>query len=127
MVQAASIFSRPSESRRKLYLIVRADLPIGLQAAQAVHAQREFVHDYAEQEGEWYKESNTVVILNAENIDGLKALATKAIEQGIPCSAFCEIDLDNSLTAIALGWQAKKLVSSLPLAFKQKPELKMVG
>ena len=47
----------------KLYVVVRADLSPGVQAAQALHAHRAFVAEYPEVERVWFETSNTISIL----------------------------------------------------------------
>lgn len=121
MVQASRVHSRQTENTRdKLYIVLRQDLLPGLRAAQACHVLREFGEDYPEIDAEWFKDSNTIVLLDAPDEKALDALAKKAVQTDVPCSVFWEIDLDNSLTALALGPKGKKLVSGLPLAFKQE-------
>lgn len=119
MVQAARVYSRQSDTTRdKLYLITRANLPTGLRAAQFCHVSREFVSDYPETDLAWFQDSNTLVLLELPDEKALEELVIKAVQEGVPCSLFLEADLDNSLTAIALGPQGRKLVRKLPLAFR---------
>ena len=123
MVQAARIYSRQTEAtREKLYLITRANLPAGLRASQFCHVLREFVSDYPETDLEWFRDSNTLVLLEVADEKALEELVIKGVQDGQQCSLFMEADLDNSLTAIAMGPGAKRLLRSLRLAFKEKPE-----
>ncbi len=103
----------------KLYVIVRNDLNPGLQAAQACHALRLFVDEHKLEENKWFRYSNNIVLLQVQTKEELIALAYKAVTDDIPCSTFKEPDVDDEPTAIALlGRQAKKLVSTLPLALR---------
>jgi len=98
----------------KLYVIVRDDLPVGLQAAQACHAMREFQEGYPELERNWYANSKTLVLLKSPDIWGLAKAANDAF---IPIALNFEPDLQNALTAVALGpgCSARKLVKTLQL------------
>ena len=96
----------------KLYVVVRDDLPVGLQAAQAAHALREFQEQHPEIERAWYANSKTLVLLKAPD---LWSLAKAANDAHVPLALNFEPDLQNQLTAVALGVQAKKLVRALPL------------
>jgi hypothetical protein len=96
----------------KLYVIVRDDLPVGLQAAQACHALREFQESHPELERGWYANSKTLVLLKSPDIWGLAKAANDA---HVPLALNFEPDLQNTLTAVALGATAKKLVRALPL------------
>lgn len=73
-------------------------------------------HPAADQE--WFATSNTLVLLETANQQELGGLLRKAKEDGVDASAFHEPDLDDELTAIALGPQARALVRRLPLAFR---------
>lgn len=94
--------------------MVRADLSPGAQACQAAHALREFAARYPALEAAWFEDSNTLVILTSDDLEGLEARATAA---GEPCVRFVEPDWcpDGELTALALGPSARRILSSLPL------------
>jgi peptidyl-tRNA hydrolase len=96
----------------KLYVVVRDDLPVGLQAAQAAHALREFQEHHPEIERAWYANSKTLVLLKSTDI---WSLAREANLAKVPIALNFEPDLQGALTAVALGTQAKKLVRALPL------------
>lgn len=98
----------------KLYVVGRADLPPGLRAAQIVHAARVFAENHAEEEQSWYDQSNNLVLLEVKDEQALLALAAAAAHLHVAINR--EPDLDNQLTAIALGAGAKRLVRHLPLA-----------
>lgn len=95
---------------KRLYVVVRSDLPQGLQLAQACHAAREFtLRRPTEDVGE------NLVVLHATPGE-LACLVARA--DGL-CSTvpFHEPDLGGELTAAAFGLGARRLLSSLPLAF----------
>lgn len=103
---------------RKLYVVVRGDLSTGQQAVQAIHASQEFVFEHPVEAGSWHLRSNTLALLVVATEAELESLAVRAEISKIPVSRFREPDRDNELTAIALGYQAQRLVSQLPLALR---------
>ncbi len=102
----------------KLYVIVRADLPPGLQIAQSIHAARQFAADHQAVEQEWFRKSNTVAVLSVPDETALRKLKTKAEMKGVQYSEFREPDLSDSMTAMALAPTdaARRLCRALPLA-----------
>jgi len=101
----------------KLFLVTRRDLSAGLRAAMLCHALREFGAGFGEIDREWYTTSNTLVLLETEDLTSLSALADRAVQEGVPVSRFEEPDLGNVLAAIAIAPTGRKLVRDLPLAF----------
>jgi len=95
----------------------RADLSPGLRVAQMFHSLRQFQEDHDEIEAEWYRDSNTIVLLEVPDGEALTELASRAQEKGVTISEFSE-EPDLGLTALALGPDARRLVSSLPLALR---------
>lgn len=102
----------------KLYIVVREDLSPGAQTAQSLHAFREFIEYYPEIEKDWYKTSNTIVVLGCENEHALAYLRLGAVERGIKFSIFREPDMDNSMTAITFqpGSKTSEYLANLRLA-----------
>lgn len=94
----------------KLYIVVRKDLPQGLQLAQAVHAGRAFPDAVTSDEN--------VVVLHAESERHLWKLTAQALTAGNRAIYFEEPDLDNALTAASFDGRSKHLLRKLPLAFK---------
>ena len=97
----------------KLYVVVRADLPPGLQVAQACHALREFVHQYPEVDREWFSRSNNLVVLQVPSLAALEALVLRTEGAVAP---FYEPDLDGAMTAAAFA--DGRQLGSLPLALR---------
>jgi hypothetical protein len=95
---------------KRLYVVVRADLPAGLQLAQACHATREFGLQHPGEDV-----GDNLVVLQTSTEDELKALVEAA---GSVCKAvaFHEPDLGDQLTAAAFGLGAKRMLARLPLA-----------
>lgn len=98
----------------KLYIVVRDDLPVGLQAAQACHAMREYQEQHPQIERVWYDTSKTLVILKCTDI---WSLAREANLAKVPIALNFEPDLQGALTAVAIGpgRATRKLVQTLPL------------
>lgn len=103
-----------------MYIVVRSDLPPGLQIAQSIHAFREFCELYPQIESEWYTKSNYIVVLSANNIEHLTSLIDQCKDLDVKVAIFQEPDIDNQITAIAIepGDTSKKIVRRLPLALK---------
>lgn len=106
---------------KKLFLVVREDLPPGPQAVQSVHAAIQFVHEHPELELPWYLESNHLALLSVRNEFELRKFLAKAEILGIRTSQFTEPDLGNSLTSAAFepGQRSKRLLRRLDPALRQ--------
>lgn len=113
----ASIDSQ-TETHLKLYVVIRADLPPGAQAAQAVHGAFAFAMHHPIVARYWYHKSNNLVVLQVPNEACLKHLANQARDAGIDHAVFREPDFDDTVTAVAIEPAGRKLVSSLPLALR---------
>jgi len=115
-------FNAPEEagalpaSPTKLYAVVDSKLPPGAKACQTAHALRAYADAYPEIESKWWAESNTLVLLET---DAIMDLEIKAHKRGVSCVRFVEPDWapEGTLTALVLGPEGKRLVSSLKLAF----------
>jgi hypothetical protein len=107
--------SIPTE-RSKLYAVVRADLDPGSKACQAAHALRQYAEAYPFVEAAWWRASNTLVMLETDQLEALEAGAHAA---GVSCTRFVEPDWapEGTLTALVLGPDGKRLVRGLKLAF----------
>lgn len=101
---------------KRLYLVVRADLSPGQQAVQACHALREFVEEHPDADREWFRESQTLVLLSVPDERALARLGVKAVRAGVPHSCFREPDLNDSMTAIAIAPSGARLCKRFPLA-----------
>ena len=89
---------------------------------QAVHAAIQFANDYPDEQGKWFKASNTVVVLETKDEQSLHKLIQKLDINGLKYSKFFEPDIGNALTAIAIvpSPHAKRYCSNLPLAGKDR-------
>lgn len=103
----------------KLYLIVRADLAPGAQLAQACHALAGFALQHADAFRAWQTGTNNLVCLQCVDEPALRRIATEATARGDRGFENIEPDYGNALTAVALGEEARKFLSSLPLALKE--------
>ncbi len=93
----------------------------GYQLAQSTHAAIQFAQEHSEIHQEWFKQSNYLCMLAANNEAELIQLIDKAIAQNIKFSIFREPDIDDQITAIALepSIKSKKICSNLRLALKE--------
>lgn len=103
-------------------MIVDGSLPHGHQAVQAAHVAFNFSLEYPEMTREWFTKSQYLVILSVPCEADLESLGRDADGLHLRVSRYCEPDLDNSLTAIALGPQeaSRLLVARLPLAMREE-------
>lgn len=101
----------------RLYLAVREDLSPGLAAAQAVHAAFAFASEHAGVTGPWQRDSQYLVIVSVADETTLRQLHGRAVDAGIVTTLWCEPDLDDAATAVALepGEVARRLCSNFPL------------
>lgn len=98
---------------RALFVVVRDDLPPGLQLAQACHAARDFSlrHPGADV-------GENLIALAATHPD-LQDLVLRVAAGGLClCVPVHEPDLGGQLTAAAFGSEARPLLSCLPLALR---------
>jgi peptidyl-tRNA hydrolase len=105
----------------RFYIIVRDDLPPGLQAAQAVHAALAFFHKHPVSIGRWLLASNFLVIVSTPNEETLLDLITEAHTRGIAHVGVREPDVNDEVTAVALapGTAARQLCANMPLALRE--------
>ena len=106
-----------------LYILVRNDLPTGLQMAQACHAMSVFAHEHPAIYKEWFDASNNLVVLAVPSIKKLQAWQAAAGARNFPTSSFQEPDLGDQLTAIAAMPDDRRFFSALPCAGKRVPPL----
>ncbi|MFA6049959.1 MAG: peptidyl-tRNA hydrolase [Candidatus Paceibacterota bacterium] len=106
---------------QKLYVVSRRDLRPGAQAVQAMHAIREFVHKFPEQDKQWYQQSNHLCFLSVENELELVALMHQANAKGIHWAAFQEPDFEMEYTAVCLEptYSSKELCFGMPTALSE--------
>jgi peptidyl-tRNA hydrolase len=104
----------------KLYVVVRSDIPVGLQVAQIAHICFSFASEHSKQAKQWMKNSNFICVLSVPNEQSLVDLMNKAYMQRVKYSFFQEDDLNYQITAIALECceKSKRLCKKLPLAMK---------
>ncbi len=108
----------------KLYLVTRADLRHGSQAAQLVHGMATFAREYPSTFEDWERTSNIVVCLTAPDEEALRALwhraeeMSEATEIGLAIARFYEPDLGDELTCVVLEPvdAFQELCRGLPLA-----------
>lgn len=97
---------------QKLFVLSRSDLPVGLAAAQAVHAALEWAISVGEERvREWMADSNTVVLLSVDQ-------GELDMMSGLPgAHPFVDPDLGQEKTSLAFdpGSVQKRKVSRFPL------------
>ena len=101
----------------KLYLVTRSDLSRGQRAVHLAHSLHTFESEHRTAYESWRDESQTLALLEAPNEHALRDLLERAGWTGVPAAGFKEPDLDNALTAVALGPAGKRLCRRFPLAF----------
>lgn len=108
-------------SNDKLYIVTRADIPAGLQAAQSCHALAEFFRQFQELSHAWQDQSNYIVLLSTTSEESLDLIRAVADNHGLRHAPFYEPDLDGQLTAVAIepSQLTSKILSKLPLALKE--------
>lgn len=87
----------------KLFVVTRADLGPGHQAAQSFHAGLEFARERPEECAAWQSRSNTVALLAADDERALALLAARARDAGASVTCWREPDRGGELTAVVLG------------------------
>lgn len=100
----------------KLYVVTHANLSVGYQAAQIAHAVADFTQQHSVETQQWHNRSNSVIILEAHNVEELYGFIEKAENKGITYTYFREPDLGDEITAIAFapGKETVKMLSNLP-------------
>lgn len=102
---------------QKLFIVVRADLDLGLQMAQAIHAAVQFVFELPEQARAWYTDSNNVIVKQVPDEEALATLVSGRDWRRVQCQVFGEPDLNGAWTAAAfIGEGANAYLRELPLA-----------
>lgn len=102
-------------------MIVRSDLTEGQKAVQSAHAAVNFVFEHPNRAGPWFRESNYLVLLEADN-EVVERIIDKCNKVGLDYIVFREPDLGNIITAIAIepSSTTQKLVRNLKLLFQNK-------
>ncbi len=110
------------QDNAKLVIITRSDLSDGYKAVQSTHAAINFIFEHPSRAGPWFYNSNYLIQLEVNSEKQLKSLIQKCIENQLVHTVFKEPDIGNQITAVAIepSKQTKKLVSKIPLLFKNK-------
>ena len=101
----------------KLFVVSRNDLSKAQRGVQGMHALTEFIFTHHAEAETWHAASNTLAWLTVPDEAALGVLLKKARRRDLSVAVFHEPDMNNEMTAIALGPAARSLVSGLPLAF----------
>lgn len=99
-------------------MAVRADLPTGLQMAQAIHAAFGFAHRYSGITDTWLRDSQFLVVVQVPDEQALMDLTYAADDKQIDLHLWREPDCHDQATAVAFAPvpATMRLCSSLPLA-----------
>lgn len=97
----------------KIYIVTRRDLTLAQQAVQSAHVVAVYASEYG---GDFRRRTFVVVTVSDER--ELKELSAKAKVLDRRCEEFYEPDLNDSLTAICLNEDSRRLCRKLPLAFR---------
>ena len=103
---------------RRLYIVVREDLPPGASShSQVAHALTEYSFKYPRDFKEWHDNSNTLVVCQVPDMNALLDLVERAAFEHVPRALFLEPDLDDTLTAVAFepGVRSEKFLKKLDL------------
>ena len=104
---------------KKLYVVVRGDLPEGAQIAQSCHAVSAYAVAFPEAHRDWHQNGQNLVVLSVPNEAQLRdLLGTIELVLEIVCAPFNEPDLGGQMTAFAVPDLAAKQLASLPLALR---------
>lgn len=103
---------------QKLFVVTRSDLPPNIRSVQLGHGGIRFQHEHPELAHQWFRNSDTLVYLEVPDEGALRALAVRADRAEVARSLVIEPDLDNAVTAVAIGPAGARLLSSLPLALR---------
>lgn len=105
----------------KLFIITRRDIEPGAQAAQLCHGLAAFAAAQPTRFAGWVLPQQRIVIcLAAPSTAALEQLLERLKESRVPTAEFRETDLDDELTAVACAAEGSRLVSSLPLALRER-------
>lgn len=110
------------QDNSKLVVVTREDITPGYQAVQSAHAAIDFTFEHPNRAGPWHKISNYLVLLSLKNEKQLKLLINNCDRLQLAYTVFREPDIGNAITAVAIEPSeiTQKLVSKLPLLFKDK-------
>ena len=85
--------------KKKLYILIRRDMPSSYRAVQGGHALAEWMIQNPTQAKEW--NNGTLIYLSVSCEDALEAWIEKLDSLGISWAGFKEPDIGHELTAIA--------------------------
>lgn len=101
-----------------MYILARADIGLGLQAAQSAHAAFQVSAEYPDMVEDWLK-NPTIVLLSVDDETALMEWARRLDEEHVPYTLVQEPDLNNEATAIAVPpHEFGRYFANLPLQGK---------
>lgn len=107
---------------QKLYIIVRADIPVGYRVAQSVHAAFRFATEYQWLTSKWMNVSEHICCVEVDTLTELESYVDLAEVYDVAHSTFHEPDMFDELTAVALeaSDEARHLCQGLRLTGSKK-------
>jgi len=101
----------------KLYILTYRTLPIGYGAIQCSHALREWIEAHPEEDKNWYKTNNSIILLTASDLKEFRKILAKADAARITYSKFLEPDMAYQETAACFtpSPEARKLLKHCQL------------
>lgn len=99
----------------KQYIVTRSDLPPGAQAVQSCHVMKRFTVEHPE-----FADVENLALLTVPDEPALADVLAKVTDAGAKASYFREPDFDDELTAVAFDETARRLVSNLPCALRDR-------
>lgn len=108
---------------KKLYVLIRKDLPFPYRAVQAGHAVAEWLLQHGQMNKEW--KNGTLIYLDVENEQDLMLWTERINRRGMQSVGFREPDIGDQMTAIACLTDSK-VFSNLKL-FGSGNEKKIKG
>jgi peptidyl-tRNA hydrolase len=100
-------------------VLSRADLPPGLQAAQAAHSAFQFSLEHPDVMRAWHEGSNCLVLLSVPDEQALLVWRDAAESAGLAVTLVIEPDLGDEHTALAVGPTRSGMFSALPLTGRE--------
>jgi peptidyl-tRNA hydrolase len=105
-------------------VVTRNDLTLQYQLPQCIHSVVEVAIQFPEEHRQWHKDSNTVVVLAAKDLNELEKLCEELEENNLKFVKFFEPDVGMKLTSISIVpdkdrmKEIKKICSKFKLAGK---------
>jgi hypothetical protein len=111
--------AEPPPKSQYLYVLVRSDLPPGLQIAQACHGAFEFAAAHPLVMRTWLESSNYLVVLGVPDEETLLAYADAVWKEQLDFCLVHEPDISEHTALVIAPSEFWKHMAHLPLALKE--------